>query len=265
MAERFRVGAVEYLNARPLLWQIESAWPRCCVTLDVPSALATGLLEGAYDVALIPLAAYLAGVGGDIVSGVAIASQGPVGTIKLFAKCPLAQVQTLALDRGSRTSALLARAVLSALYGVRPICVEVEPDMAHLLADADAALVIGQAGLVAEAHPPETTVTVDLGELWTSWQGLPLVAACWVFGEGQCSPEAAQALRDVRDAGVAAIDLIAQSEAADWRLPPELIAHYLRDMLDYSLGPAEIEGIKRYQELLVQEGLLARPRELTFC
>jgi len=262
---RWRIGAVEYLNATPLVWGLERLLPGCRLILDVPSALGRGLAAGEFDVALIPVAAYLHGVGSDIVWDVAIASPGAVGTVKLFAKCWLNEIRTLALDRASLTSALLTRAALSALHGVHPLCVEVAADLKRVLSEADAAVVIGQDALLAGAQPPEATVVVDLGELWVSWQGLPLVTAVWVFGAGRSAPHVAKALREARDAGVAAIQEIAEAEWARRGLSREVVAHYLGEMLDFRLGPEHVQSVLRYREVLVKEGLLGKERELTFC
>jgi chorismate dehydratase len=263
LTRALRIGAVEYLNARPLVWNLVAVLPGARLTLDLPSALVSGLASGTYDAALIPVAAYLQGIGEGIVDRVSIASRGSVGTVMLFARCPLEEVETLAVDRASRTSVLLARAALSALYGVRPQCTEIDPHLEDVLSKVDAAVVIGQDRLVAREHPPEAVVSVDLGELWTSWQRLPLVTAVWAFARGSASPEAAEALRAVREAGVAAIPRIAQIEAAPRGLTPEAVSHYLTEMLDYGLGPEHIQGILRYQEVLLREGLLDRPRELS--
>ncbi len=260
-----RVGAVEFLNARPHVWRLEASRVPCQVSYDVPSALADALVAGRFDVALIPVAAYLDGVGGDIVPGISIASHSAAGTIKLFARGPLDEVKTLALDRGSRSSARLARAALSVLHGVKPTCVEVEPDLDRVLADADAAVVIGRADLLTGARPPEATLAVDLGELWRSWQSLPLVLAVWVFRRGWSSPEVVRALQEARNRGLAEVEELARIESERFGIDPKTVAHYLTKTLDLSLGPEHVESILRYRDLLLSEGLLAEKRELSFA
>jgi chorismate dehydratase len=260
-----RVGAVEFLNARPHVWGLEASPVPCQVYYDVPSVLAEKLAANQFDVALIPVAAYLDGVGGDIVPGVSIASHNAAGTIKLFARRSLGEVKSLALDRGSRSSARLARAALSALHGVKPTCVEVEPDLDRVLADADAAVVIGRADLLTGARPPEATLVVDLGELWRTWQNLPLVLAVWVFRQGWSSPEVARALQEARDRGLAEVEELARIESERFGIDPKTIAHYLTETLDLSLGPEHVESILRYRDLLLSEGLLAQRRELSFA
>lgn len=265
MAKVCRVGAVEFLNTRPLVWGLEASPVPCRVSYGVPSALADGLASGEFDVALIPVAAYLEGIGGHILPGVSIASHGAAGTIKLFARRPLGEVETLALDRGSRSSARLARAALSVLHGVRPRCVEVEPDLDRMLVDADAAVVIGRADLLTGACPPQATLVVDLGELWRSWQNLPLVLAVWVFREGWSSPEVVRVLQEARDRGLAEVEQLARIESERFSIDAQTIAHYLSETLDLSLGPEHIASIERYRDLLASEGLLAERRELSFA
>jgi len=265
LREPCRVGAVQFLNARPHVWGLEASRVPCEVCYDVPSVLADKLAANEFDVALIPVAAYLDGVGGDIVPGVSIASHSAAGTIKLFARCPLSEVKTLALDRGSRSSARLARAALSVLHGARPKWTRVEPDMSRMLAEADAAVVIGRADLLTGACPPETRVAVDLGELWRSWQHLPLVLAVWVFRKGWSSPEVVRALQGARDQGLAEVEKLARIESERFGIDPETIAFYLAEMLDLSLGPEHIESILKYRDLLLSEGLLEQKRELSFA
>ncbi len=258
-----RVGAVEFLNTVPLLRGLDDV-PGLAVTCDVPSALAEGLSAGRYDVALIPVASYLQGVGDAIAPGVSISCQGAVGTIKLFAKRPLGEIRTLALDRGSRSSAGLARAALSARYGARPECREMEPDLGRMLEATDAALLIGQAGMLTEP-PPEGAREHDLGEMWWDWQGVPLVLAAWVFAEGAASADVAAELSAARDRGLAALEEISLAEGERRGIDPAIIARYLGEMLDFSLGREHVEGMRRYQDLLIGEGLLAERRELTFA
>ena len=257
-----RVGAVEFLNTVPLLHGLEDL-PGLDVTCDVPSALADGLRAGRYDVALIPMVSYLDGTGEAIVPGVSISCRGPVGTIKLFASRPLPEVRTLALDSGSRSSAALARAVLSARHGARPECREMAPNLGRMLDVADAAVLIGRSALLT-GKPPSGVDAYDLGEMWWDWQAVPLVLATWVFRQGAGSSRIASELAAARDRGLVSLGEIAAEEAAARGIDAEIVRHYLGEMLDYTLGPAHLEGIGRYQDLLVAEHIIDQRRDLTF-
>ncbi len=124
-----RVGAVSYLNAKPLYYRLCEYAPGVRLSMDVPSRLAEQLAAGDLDVALIPSIEYLrsVGLGYEIIPGFAIAARGPVRSVKLFGRVPWHQVERLALDAGSRTSQVLARIWLAERHGVRPRCIEELP------------------------------------------------------------------------------------------------------------------------------------------
>jgi chorismate dehydratase len=260
-----RIGAVRFLNARPLVASLESIGPPYKVLYGSPSGLAGALQRGDCDVALIPVAAYLSGIGGNIVPHVSISCFGPAGTLKLFARCPLEEIRTLALDRTSRTTALLARAVLAARHGVKPECTVVEADLAHVLDDADAAVVIGQDELLRGEGPPQATVELDLGQAWWDWQQLPLVMAFWVFREQWFSDQLVEALRAAREGGIEWLGRLAEEEAGRRGLEPALVKRYFSEMLNYDLNDDHIRGIDRYQGILTAQGLLKARRELRFA
>ena len=54
------VGAVSYLNARPLTFTLSQLLPDAEIVVDFPSRLADGLADGRFDVALIPSIEYSA-------------------------------------------------------------------------------------------------------------------------------------------------------------------------------------------------------------
>lgn len=260
----YRIGAVRFLNARPLVASLEAVGSPYRVIYGSPTGVAAALERADCDVGLIPVASYLEGVGGSIVPGVCISCRGRAATLKLFARCPLEQVKTLALDRTSRTTSLLARAILSARYNVRPRCTLVEPEIRHVLDDADAAVVIGQDALLKGERPPQTSLEVDLGEAWWEWQQLPLVMAVWVFRQGWFSDQVAEALRAAMEGGLQMLRRLAEEEAQRRGLDPLLVQRYFSEMLSYELSEDHLRGIERYQSILIAQGFLAHRRAVSF-
>ncbi len=190
-----RVGAVRYLNAKPLYYRIEDHFPGVRLELDLPSRLADRLGEGKLDVALIPSVEYLRGTasgrGYKILPGFAIAARGPVRSVKLFSRVPFRRIERLALDEGSRTSQALARIWLEAAHGTRPSRIESLPmGVSALESTADAVLVIGDRAMKV----PETSfhAVVDLAEAWKALTGLPFVFALWVARDGADSARLAR-------------------------------------------------------------------------
>ena len=120
LAGRVRVGAVNYLNTKPLVYQLDRLAPQAELILDLPSRLADGMRDGRLDVALIPSIEFFADPTYTIVSNACIACRGPVLSVKLFSRVPAKRIGTLALDEGSRTSVALARILLRERYGIEP-------------------------------------------------------------------------------------------------------------------------------------------------
>ena len=160
MVSPVRLGAVSYLNAAPLVYGL--AWSsRVPATADLPSKVAEGLHAGTIDVGMIPSIEYARGEYA-IVPGIAIGSRGPVRSVSLYLRGKLDQVRRVALDTSSRTSVALARILLRERLGRDPEYVDRPPDLKAMLAEADAALVIGDPALYAD-HDAER---LDLGEGW---------------------------------------------------------------------------------------------------
>ena len=135
-----RVGAVSYLNAKPLYYRLTEFAPGISLEMDLPSRLADRLAEGELDVALIPSVEYLRGAvrGYEIIPGFAIAAEGAVRSVKLFSRVPIESIRTLALDAGSRTSVALTRVLLAERHGLHPELKSLPVDDSLADTDADA-------------------------------------------------------------------------------------------------------------------------------
>ena len=120
MDSAIRVGAVNYLNTKPLICDLEQLAPEVELVLDVPSRLADRLAAGELDVALIPVIEYFRAGVYSIVPDIAIATRGPVLSVTLFSREPWPRIRRVALDAGSRTSAALTQILLRKRYGVNP-------------------------------------------------------------------------------------------------------------------------------------------------
>src|SRR5215475_4027634 len=120
MATRLRVGAVTYLNTKPLVFRLPQFAPQAELSFDLPSRLADDLAAGRLDVALIPSIEYFQDPDYRIVSDACIACRGPVLSVKLFSRVKAAHLRTLALDEGSRTSVALVRILFRERFGLEP-------------------------------------------------------------------------------------------------------------------------------------------------
>jgi chorismate dehydratase len=248
-----RIGAVSYLNSKPLIEGLAGFAPSAELVLDVPSRLADGLAAGSLDVALIPSIESFFDPDYVTVSDACVATQGPVMSVKLYSRVPPGSVRTLALDEGSRTSAALVQVLLAEKYGVQPRLSPLPLGSTMEDAKTDAVLLIGDRAM----HPPrETFHTVwDLGEEWLRWTGLPFVFATWVARQGTDLGEVEPALAQARDLGLSRLREIAAREAPSLGLTEEVAYRYLSRNLHFRLGAAERSGLKLFRELAARLGL----------
>lgn len=249
-----RIGAVSYLNTKPLVYGLAELAPQHELVFDLPSRLADGLASGVYDVALIPSIEYFQNPVYSIVSDACIACRGPVRSVKLFSRVPLDSIGSLALDEGSRTSVALVRILLQQQFGIAPRLLPFPIDTLPESIDADALLMIGDRAM----HRPSGNFQAewDLGDVWRRWSKLPFVFAMWV-GNGKLAEfsELAQSLQNARDLGTANIEQIARQEHAAVGLSLDDCLTYLRDHLHFELGPEERAGMDLFREHSVRLGL----------
>ena len=257
-----RLGAVSYLNTKPLVFGLEAFPDQFAVRFDVPSKCAALLHEGRVDLGLIPAIEYLRG-DYRIVPDVSIASDGAVATVAIFTRKPMSQVRTIALDLSSRTSVALTRILCATHWRIAPSFTPAAPDLDTMLARADAALVIGDPAFAID--PAKRGVSkIDLGAEWKSMTGVPFVYAMWVGRAGAATPAHCRALQAARDRGVAHLADIAR-EVSDGDPDVERRSLvYLRDNLRYSLNDREAAGLRRFHELAADLGLVPELRPLRF-
>ncbi len=265
MQPPIRVGAVSYLNAKPLYYRLSEFAPDVRLSMDVPSRLAAQLADGTLDVALIPSVEYLRGVerGYEILPGFAIAARGPVRSVKLFSRVPWTGIRRLALDAGSRTSQALARIWLDARHGVRPPIVEELPlGVSVLESTADAVLVIGDRAMKVP-HDPFHDVA-DLAEAWVALTGLPFVFALWVARGGLDLGELPEALERSRTEGLAHAAELARTHGPRLGLDFTTCYDYLTKILSYDLGEPEIAGLEQFAGMAARLGLAPEGVSLVF-
>jgi len=277
---RVRLGAVGYLNARPLVHGLDVS-PRFDLRYDVPSECARLLHEGAIDVGLIPSIEYLRGGLYRIAPDLAIASRGPVDSVAIYTTRPIADVRSIALDTSSRTSVALVSVLCARRFRIRPALESRGPDLADMLGHCDAALLIGdnallldhenfelprlsQAGSASSHDPSEPRAPgrqprlekIDLGEAWSTMTGLPFVWAFWAGRPDALIDDDVRALGSARDAGVACSAAIAREYFPDSPAHQAVGAAYLRDNIKYHLGEDERAALELFYRYAVEAGVV---------
>ena len=247
-----RVSAVEYLNARPLVYGLDERPDLFDCRFDVPAKCASLLHEKSVDLGLIPSIAYFRHADYRIVPDIAVTSAGPVRSVALFTDRPATSLRSIAVDASSRTAGALLRVLCAQWFDIEPTFVTLRPDLPTMLKRCDAALLIGDAALYQE-HELNGLDKVDLGEEWTAMTGLPFVWAYWVGREGVVSPEHLEALWAARERGLNCLDEIAEKFAptGDEGEALDIARTYLHESVAYALDDRARAGLKKFFDAAV--------------
>jgi chorismate dehydratase len=254
------VCAVSYLNTVPLVWGLlHSPDPMLREAFELrfalPSDCAAQLASGEADIGIIPVIE-MARQKLEYFRGAGIACHGPVRSILLIAKVPMSRIKTLAVDAASRTSVMLARVILAEKYGVEPKLVARPADLAAMLGEADAALIIGDPALRLD---PATLPfeTLDLGGEWTSMTGLPMVFAVWSGRKEVIQDRYACVFLESCRYGIQHAADIARIEGPARGVSEELALRYVTRHIVYELGERDYQGLELYVKMAMAVGVSA--------
>ncbi len=255
-----RVGAVSFLNTKPLIYPLlnKDIPTDMSLSVQVPSQLASLLKSGKLDVGLIPIIEYFRSpdAGYRILPDISIASHGNVLSIQLFSHVPIQEIQRVALDTSSRSSIALLKILLAEQYGLHPEFTacdpSVNPNAPEVSRYGEAVLLIGDAAL---RQLNTTQYSLDLGAAWHEFTGLPFVYACWVAREGVDLGEVPEVLQTAKARGIPQIPEIARMESPKLGLPESLCRDYLQKHICYDLGECELAGLQKFYQLAVKHGL----------
>ena len=267
MSQKTRLGSVNYLNCRPLVHGLGGDDdPDFTLRFDPPSLCAALLDAGEIDLGLIPTIAYGDRPGDCIVPGVAIASDGPVASVALFTRTPVSSIRSIALDTSSRTSVALTRILCARRFGISPVFAPHAPDLAAMLGEHDAALLIGDPALLGDHRAMSTgdVEKIDLGQVWTEMTGLPFVWAFWAGRADGLSAAAVRRLQDTKDAGVRISDALADAYVAGTPQYRDLARQYLRENIRFDLTERMLDGLRTYYREAASLGLIASAPEPHF-
>jgi len=261
---RLRLGAVEYLNARPLVYGLQRHAGRFDVRFDVPARCAELLHAGEVDLGLVPSIEYLRGDSYVAVPGVAIGSDGPVASVAVFSHQPIDRVRTVALDASSRTSVALFTVLCARHFGIAPDVRVMPPEPARMLEACDAAVLIGDVALLFD-HEGAGVQKTDLGLAWKAYCGLPFVYAFWFGRPGLLTAGDVAALGDACRLGVEHADEVARQHFPGDPVRAAIGARYLRDNVDFGFAERELAGLTRFYRDAEDLGLVPGFREPRFA
>jgi chorismate dehydratase len=266
---RLRVSAISFLNTAPLMWDFDHGELRQRYQVDytLPSACAELLRQGMADIGIIPVAAYASIPDLVIIPNIAIAAKGPVKSILLVSKVPIEKIRTVAADTSSRSSVALLKVLFAKFYrsdGTVPEFIPLEPKLKTMLAECDAALVIGDPALLAKTDGYEVR---DLAKEWQAFTGRSFVFAFWAVRSSAISPVVVRDFQQSREHGLLPenLDKTAREWATRLGLPADEILSYLKDNIFYYLDEDCLAGLKLFYEYAAEVGAIPSAPSLRFA
>lgn len=264
-----RLGVIDYLNVRPVYdWILRHEHDaefahRIETVSGVPAEMNQALLSGQIDISNVSSYAYGSHAAEWLLMPqLSVAAHGRVDSVLLFSwhsDWRDLDGRSIALTDQSATSVELVRVLSTHRYKVHPRYVTVPSDLDRMLADHDAALLIGDRALVernlgrviaGRGRP----YVFDLAAEWQSWMGLPFVFAVWAGRADRVDALRRSGvvglLHESTRRGLAGLDTIASDYAHRLDLSKNVCANYLR-LLDYALSPRDLEGLRAFLELSV--------------
>jgi chorismate dehydratase len=238
--QKIRVGAVSYLNTKPLLYGIERAPISKDIELiiDYPARIASMLLRDEIDMGLVPVAVIPLMREYYINGRYCIGSNGPVASVCLFSETPIERVERVLMDYQSRTSVRLAKILLEEYWKVDVKLIDADEDFRKHINGTTAGVVIGDRALEQRAR---SRYIYDLGEAWVEFTGLPFVFAAWISNK-KLDIDFVRAFDEANRDGIRHIDAV----VAENPYPFFDLREYFTRHLDYNLDDPKRKGLEKF-------------------
>lgn len=246
--KKIKVGMVNYLNTKPLLYGLERK-PICDqieLIGDYPAKVAQLLIDNEIDLGLIPVAILPTLPEYHIVGDYCIGTQGEIASVAMFSEVPMNEIKKVYLDYQSRTSVALLRYLMKEYWGINPEIVgTVNDDYLKEITGTTAGLVIGDRALEQRKI---STFIYDLGSEWRAITGLPFVFAAWVSTK-KLPAEFIQLFNEANALGLKHIDEIVAAN------PFEVydLAKYYSFHLSYNLDDMKRKGMAHFLQVIAEK------------
>ena len=243
--EKIKVGIVNYLNTRPLLYGLQRAAIKDKIELieEYPSRLAELLKNDIIDIGLIPVAVLPEIPDYKIVGDYCIAAEGEVASVCLFSEVPMNEIKKVYLDYQSRSSVALLKWLMKEYWGSNAELITAKDDsFRQEIKGTTAGLVIGDRALQQRKI---STFIYDLSSEWRRITGLPFVFAAWI-SKTEFSHEFIDEFNKANGLGLQYLNEIAAANP----FPDFDLKKYYQFHINYLLDERKRKGMQKFIEIL---------------
>jgi len=245
--KKIKVGAVSYLNTKPLLFGIERSaelMEQVELVKDYPSTIAAKLLNGDIDVGLVPVAVIPGMTEYYIVSDYCIGAENEVASVCLFSEVELDKVERILLDYQSRTSVNLCKVLLKHFWKKAVVLEDVQQDFTEQIKGTTAGVLIGDRAL---KQRNASKYIYDLAAEWKANTNLPFVFAAWISNK-KLPQEFTELFNLKNSEGLKDIDAVIKENAVGYY---DLHTYYTHN-ISYNLTVEKLKGMHLFLELMQQ-------------
>ncbi|HEX6431829.1 MAG TPA: menaquinone biosynthesis protein [Niastella sp.] len=249
---KIKVGIVNYLNTKPLIFGIQHSpvAEKLLLIEDYPANVAQMLKEGSIDVGLVPVAVIPHLQEHHIITDFCIGCTGPVASVAVFSEVPINNIEKVLLDYQSRTSVALAKVLLRKYWQIEPELIDTKSDYRGAIKGTTAGIVIGDRALEQRKVSP---YIYDLGEAWIDFTGLPFVFAAWVSNK----PLPVDFITEFNSANKKGLENIDKVVAG---IPYNVfdLHKYYTEHISYELTPAKRKGLDQFLSFVTEERVVIK-------
>lgn len=268
MKEKIPVGRINFSNVLPVFHFADSVADHHGFSFvsAVPTELNRLLAAG--EIVAGPISAFSYAEHAEkyyAFNNLSVSSRGPVGSIFLFSKRPIDDLQgnVVALPTTSASSVNLLKILLHEYFQVHPTYITRQPHLENMMQEAEAALLIGDDALhwSLQEHPYHV---YDLGAEWYGRTGKSMTFAVWAVRRDFVNNHPAEAaqlhemfLRS-KAKGLAQRKEVIERAVQLYGLTERFWDTYFAKLIHDFKGDL-LEGAETYFRAAYQQGLLPRP------
>jgi len=246
--KKIKIGAVSYLNTKPLLYGIRHSCElikQIELIEEYPSKIADMLMDGTIDAGLVPISIIPQLQEWHIVADYCIGAEGDVASVCLFSEVPVEKIERVLLDYQSRISVHLCKILLRHYWKISPVQEDAKENYIRDINGTTAGVVIGDRALAQRKVSP---YIYDLAGAWKAMTGLPFVFAAWIANK-QLPDDFIWRFNEANATGLENMDkVIAENQNAVYDLNV-----YYKKNISYKLTKEKLEGMNKFLELLKED------------
>ncbi len=264
-SSKARLGQINFVNCLPVVLPIAQGrvvLENAESVFAQPAQLNAWYADGTLDLGAMSSFHYLASDNHlELVQGLSISSDGPVGSVLLFSSQELSKLngRTVQVPKSSATSVNLMRVLLWETYGVS---VELEPVDSPQMPDEQnkvvASLIFGDHALKCDHEWSKTALRKDLGQWWRDSYGVPMVYGLWAARKEWLAQSENQSvysdttakLLESLDIGLTSMlpDVIEEAVRRTGLSRAAIESYYLRQ-LNFEMTSRHLDGLEIYRRL----------------